>query len=176
MTEIDRIAEEVNTSGRTLRRAVGVGLVRGRRIGPKRFLLGAGEGAYLAGHWELIGKLRQALRTEPSVEAAVLFGSTARGDDRPRSDVDLFVQFRKGWTLDRLYGLEDRLAQRLDRPVDVVVFDEGTTPALFLVQLLEEGRPVVDRVGFWPKLQGRQASIERAARHYEHRREAALGI
>lgn len=176
MTEIDRVAERVETSGRTLRRAVAEGLVRGHRLGPRRILLRPGEEEYLLRHWQIIGQLRQLLRTEPSVDGAVLFGSMARGDDRPTSDVDLFVRFREGWTLDTLYGLEERLSRGLGRQVEVAVYDEQTTPAIFLQQLLEEGRPVVDRVGFWTQLVRRRREIERAAEAFQRDREATLGL
>jgi predicted nucleotidyltransferase len=55
-----------------------------------------------------------------------LFGSTARGDQRPDSDIDLLAAFdasRRISLLD-IAGLEVRLANLLGCPVDLV--DEGT--------------------------------------------------
>lgn len=38
-----------------------------------------------------VGRLRQRLETSLPIERAILFGSRARGDSRPDSDVDLIV-------------------------------------------------------------------------------------
>ncbi|MBK5291572.1 MAG: nucleotidyltransferase family protein [Acidobacteriia bacterium] len=53
------------------------------------------------------------------VEMAV-FGSTARGDRRPDSDIDVLVEFEPGvvWGWD-YFGLEQELAQIFGRPVDL---------------------------------------------------------
>ena len=53
------------------------------------------------------------------VELAV-FGSTARGDRRPDSDVDILVEFEPGvaWGWD-YFGLEQELAKIFGRPVDL---------------------------------------------------------
>ena len=40
---------------------------------------------------ELVADLRRALRTEPNVRLAVLYGSLARGDEDAGSDLDLLV-------------------------------------------------------------------------------------
>jgi predicted nucleotidyltransferase len=55
-----------------------------------------------------------------------LFGSTARGDNRPDSDVDLLAAFdntRRISLLD-VAGIEHRISQLLGRPVELV--EEGT--------------------------------------------------
>lgn len=49
-----------------------------------------------------------------------LFGSVARGEERPDSDVDLLVTLEPGRTLLDLARLEDRLEKLLGRDVDVV--------------------------------------------------------
>ena len=49
-----------------------------------------------------------------------LFGSRARGDDRPGSDLDLLVRFERTPSLLRLIELEERLAAELGIPVDLV--------------------------------------------------------
>lgn len=48
-----------------------------------------------------------------------VFGSTARGEEGPESDVDLLVRFRKPIGLSRLIKLEDRFAEILGRRVDL---------------------------------------------------------
>jgi predicted nucleotidyltransferase len=68
---------------------------------------------------------------EPALRAAgvvrlSLFGSTARGDQRPDSDVDLLAAFdgtRRISLLD-VAGVEIRLSEMLGQPVDLA--EEGT--------------------------------------------------
>lgn len=64
-------------------------------------------------------KIAEICRRYQIVEMAV-FGSTARGDMRPDSDVDILVEFAPGvaWGWD-YFGLEQELAQVLGRPVDL---------------------------------------------------------
>lgn len=59
------------------------------------------------------------------VESASLFGSVARGENLPDSDIDIAVRlgdsFSRGFQyFERLEALESRLAHILDRKVDVV--------------------------------------------------------
>lgn len=59
-----------------------------------------------------------------------LFGSVARGEIRPESDVDLLVEFDPGEkTYDRFLTLASYLEELLDRPVDLVT-TEGLSPHL----------------------------------------------
>ena len=68
---------------------------------------------------------------EPTLKAAgvvrlSLFGSTARGDHRPDSDIDLlaaFDQTRRISLLD-VAGIEIQLSELLGQPVDLI--EEGT--------------------------------------------------
>ena len=50
---------------------------------------------------------------------AGVFGSVARGEDTPESDVDFLVEFEEGRTLLDLSGLRLDLIDLLDRDVDV---------------------------------------------------------
>ncbi len=66
------------------------------------------------------------LRAEISAAAAAsgardvrVFGSVARGEERPESDVDLLVELEPGRTLFDLAALEERLEVLLGRPVQV---------------------------------------------------------
>ena len=79
-------------------------------------------------HDEIIAKLRaheQELRAA-GVTSLALFGSAARGDQRPDSDVDVVVRLseeaRQGGFVyfGRIDSLSRRLAEILERPVDVV--------------------------------------------------------
>jgi predicted nucleotidyltransferase len=71
----------------------------------------------------IIAKLRQheaELRASGIVRLSV-FGSVARGDAAPRSDVDLMGEFEraKGLTLFDMAGLEVRLAEILEARVEL---------------------------------------------------------
>lgn len=55
------------------------------------------------------------------VARASVFGSVARGQARPDSDIDLLVKFRKTPSLVEFIRLENELSQALDSEVDVVV-------------------------------------------------------
>lgn len=52
-----------------------------------------------------------------------VFGSVARGDDGPHSDIDFLVDLDAGVGLIKLAGLERELSTLLGRPVDVVPAD-----------------------------------------------------
>ncbi|HEX2819492.1 MAG TPA: nucleotidyltransferase family protein [Streptosporangiaceae bacterium] len=52
-----------------------------------------------------------------------LFGSAARGDDRPDSDIDLLVDFEQGSSLFDLIRMSRELEALLGRTVDVVSAD-----------------------------------------------------
>ncbi len=54
------------------------------------------------------------------VKSLALFGSVARGEDRPGSDIDLLVEFEKPATFDRYMELKFFLEELLGRRVDLV--------------------------------------------------------
>jgi predicted nucleotidyltransferase len=58
-----------------------------------------------------------------------IFGSVARGQDQPSSDIDVLVEMEPGRTLLDLVGLEQDLGATLGRHVDVVT-DGGISPYL----------------------------------------------
>lgn len=49
-----------------------------------------------------------------------IFGSVARGEEMPSSDIDFLVEFEKGASLFDLMHVEDELVELLGRRVDVV--------------------------------------------------------
>ena len=72
----------------------------------------------------IIAKLREneaALRAR-GVSHAALFGSRARGDNRPDSDIDIIVEFDPAAhvTVFNYAGLKAYIAGLFDAPVDVV--------------------------------------------------------
>jgi predicted nucleotidyltransferase len=151
-------AATVGCSERTLRRYINGGLLRGRRVARGQLELSHAEEAYLRGHWTLLSKLMQALRTERDVRLAVLFGSTATGEDTPVSDVDLLIVHRRPeWQAQA--GLQRRLRRALGTPVDLVALEHAETQPSLLADVLREGRVLIDRDDLWGALQGRRAEI-----------------
>lgn len=73
---------------------------------------------------EIIAMLR---KNEPTLRArgvshAALFGSRARGDNRPDSDIDIMIEFDPAAhvTVFNYAGLKEYIASLFDAPVDVV--------------------------------------------------------
>jgi hypothetical protein len=95
MAKLDEIAQQLELTGRTLRRAILRGTIRGTRVSPRRFDLEPQEREYIRRYWPLIGRILQVLRTQPNVRLAVLFGSVSRGEERRDSDVDRDGDWRR---------------------------------------------------------------------------------
>ena len=57
------------------------------------------------------------------VMMAALFGSTARGEVRKSSDIDLLIKLKKGKTLFDIVRLKLELEKKLGRKVDLVEYD-----------------------------------------------------
>jgi len=55
-----------------------------------------------------------------SVKSLALFGSIVRGEEGPRSDIDLLVEFAGPATFDQYMDLKFFLEDLLGRPVDLV--------------------------------------------------------
>jgi predicted nucleotidyltransferase len=162
MSEIDFLADQIETTGRTLRRAAHDGTLHAHRRGRRRLELSPGEQLYVRRRWPLLSALRRALRTEPNVRLAVLFGSAARGDDRPDSDVDVLIDLREAGAL-RTASLAERLSEAAVRRVELVLLHDAERNPVLLAGALREGRVLVDREGLWARLSARKAELETAA-------------
>ena len=66
---------------------------------------------------------------EFGVERLRVFGSAARGEERPGSDVDLIADFRESKGYFELVDLEDRLSELFGRSVDLLT-ENGISPYL----------------------------------------------
>ncbi|NDL55655.1 helix-turn-helix domain-containing protein [Phytoactinopolyspora mesophila] len=75
-----------------------------------------------------------AVFTRFPVTQVWVFGSVARGDDRPDSDLDLLVELEPGATAAEIIGLDEELSTVLGCPVQVV-----TTAELESNDLLRRG-------------------------------------
>ncbi len=69
-----------------------------------------------------------------------MFGSMARGEARPESDIDLLVRFSEPVTLLQLVALERELSAILGRKVDLVT--EASISPYLRKQILKEQRSV----------------------------------
>ncbi len=174
MTGLGLLAEEVGVSERTLRRAVVQGTLRGSRSTPRKIELSLREREYVRRSWGLLSTLRGALRTEPNVRFALLFGSAAAGSDTPSSDVDVLVDLRDT-RFERVVDLSTKLTELLGRQVDVVELEHAETDPSFLAQIVADGRVLVDRDELWPRLRGRETGLRRrGSRNDAQRLQAAL--
>lgn len=75
------------------------------------------------------------------VASLEVFGSVARGEDRPDSDLDLLYVLQPGTRLGfRLFDLEDELAEVFGRPVDLVA--RKSINKYLREQILTDARPL----------------------------------
>ena len=79
------------------------------------------------------------LRGRFGVKSLGLFGSIARGEASPRSDVDILVEFNAP-SFDHYMDLKFYLEERLGRPVDLVL--KGSLKPALRERILREVRDV----------------------------------
>ncbi len=176
---LEELAHEVGVHERTLRRAVGGGLIHARRPSSRRLSLTDHEIDWVRSHWSLVRQLLAVLRTEPNVELGVLFGSVARGAEVTGvSDIDLLVGLRRT-SPGALEALRRRLEERLEARVELVPLQAALREPGLLSEVLRDGRPLVDRAGAWPGLQAQrrqtQARADLAARELHEEARRAVG-
>jgi predicted nucleotidyltransferase len=162
MTVLDSLAAELGVSGRSLRRAMERGTIRARRSSPRRTELSFAERHYVETHWELLSTVVSWLRTRPNARLAVVYGSVARGDDRPDSDIDLLVSLARE-DAHTSASLAASLGEELGRRVQVVSLEAARRTPLLLLDVVREGRVLVDRNGEWPTVTRRERQLEREA-------------
>jgi predicted nucleotidyltransferase len=161
--ELKELADSLEVNERTLRRAWALGALRGTRRTPYRLELPVAERIYLRRHWGTLSSIRRALRTESSVSMAVVFGSVARGDDHVESDVDLLVALREPGLHHRV-ALAERLRKRTGLTLEVVALEDALRRPSLMVEILRDGRVLVDRDGRWPELRAQIKRVGTQAR------------
>lgn len=77
------------------------------------------------------------LRAQEGVEAAWLFGSVARDDAQPMSDLDVAVLGEKPLSAEKKESLIEQLAQETGRPVDLI--DLQGTHGPIVGRILQKG-------------------------------------
>ena len=168
------LAEEVETSERTLRRAANRGTIRVVRKSPRWTLVPSDEYEYVRRRWPLVRALLRELRTLPAVRLAVLFGSVARGTESPESDLDILVRLRSDGVDERAHVAE-RLEAAAGRSVQIVQLGDAESAPSLLLAVLQDGRVLVDRDGDWPKLKRRESRIGCDARRSDRQIERDVG-
>jgi predicted nucleotidyltransferase len=157
-----KLARYLDVPERTLRRAATEGLLHGRRVSERRYETTLREEQYLREHWPLLRSLRAALRTEPNVRLAVLFGSMATGQESENSDIDLLVVLRDPAAA-AVAALAQRLSDRVGRDVQLVRLEDAERSAILMADALAQGRVLIDRDGAWPRLRASERRWQRKA-------------
>ncbi len=93
---------------------------------------------------EVLEKNREAIREATKRFNAAnprVFGSVARGEDGPDSDIDILVDALPGSTLLTLGGLQDALEQlMLGTPIHLLT--PGDFPEIVRMRVLAEAKPI----------------------------------
>ncbi len=89
-----------------------------------------------------IAKKARPVFKKYGVKRAQIFGSFARGEARPDSDVDVLVVYRDHASLRDYVGLRQDLAENLARPVDVV--SEGSVIPYFRDSIYRDLQPLYE--------------------------------
>jgi len=93
---------------------------------------------------EVLEKNRQAIREATKRFNAAnprVFGSVARGEDRPDSDLDILVDALPGSTLLTLGGLQDALEQMMIG-TSIHLLTPGDFPETIRTRVLSEAKPI----------------------------------
>jgi predicted nucleotidyltransferase len=130
---------EAKRAAEALRDLVEAGLIQRRRAG-RAFLYSMNRNSYVSSDILLpafererdwLKQLGKEIRLSvPGIDSVILYGSWARNEARPESDIDLLVVTGRKKDRDRKRALQDRLddtrgrmAERYGKPVSLLVLD-----------------------------------------------------
>jgi predicted nucleotidyltransferase len=82
----------------------------------------------MPGNQKLFGKIARMLKKRGAIKVAV-FGSYARGDQGPDSDLDIMVEFSERKSLLDIIGIEQELSDKLGLKVDLLT-EKAISPYL----------------------------------------------
>ncbi|MGH2373800.1 MAG: nucleotidyltransferase domain-containing protein [Candidatus Methylomirabilaceae bacterium] len=124
LTTMTELAE--STLRYELRRLERLGILTARREGRERYYRINGRHPLFPELKQLVYKtaglgdiLREAIQEASGVETAFIFGSVAKGDERPTSDIDLFVLGKPDQT--KLAAALREAERRLGREINLVL-------------------------------------------------------
>lgn len=187
---VDTLRDRVTDRDREAAGAAGVEparLAAWQRSGMVRFddrgRLTEAERRWLTGNGALIRDVDVLTRHNKAIDMVVLFGSRARGAQRPDSDVDLLVDGDISGNARALAIMRGELLERLRRDVEICTLPEAYASPVVLLEATYDGRVLKDTAGRWKRTVEarprvfRQAAAERAT--YPNRERialAALGV
>ena len=87
------------------------------------------------GRKEILKRLKNEVKKFPLIEKAWIYGSFARGDDRPNSDIDIALQTGSSFSYFDLAEVKFQLEQRINRKVDIGFIDS------FKHEIFEQVKP-----------------------------------
>lgn len=91
---------------------------------------------------DLAPALNEITREDPGIQAVYLFGSMASGDEVADSDVDIAVLAPQKFDAEARWRLQERIAVRLGRSVDLVDLRSAST--VMQIEVLRSGQLVLD--------------------------------
>ena len=87
---------------------------------------------------KIVDEARKLFANYPQIKCAYLFGSYARNEPKPTSDVDILVVVEGVMGLS-FYGMMDELEERLNKNVDIITHRQACESANLLSRILKEG-------------------------------------
>jgi len=95
----------------------------------------------------------KVLERFPEVRTAILFGSLAKGNARPESDIDLAVDFGTQINSQQKTRLISSLAEATGRPIDLIDLSKAGEP--LLGQILHNGKRLIGSDHYFANLLSR---------------------
>jgi len=87
----------------------------------------------------ILEKIAQALKEQGATKVAI-FGSYARGEERPESDIDVIVEFSERKSLLELVKIERELSETLGIKVDLLT-EKSISP--YLIDIVRQEMEVI---------------------------------